>query len=118
VLDSSVRHRANFANGDSGRGTQTLATNTLYAHALLKYSDAELQTILSVSRVRGAPSTSFSTYKEMQVHGAIELRSDVQLLAVPGREHVASDALKRDVGEFQKRNPLCNVLWQGDCLDT
>lgn len=116
TLDNSVRYRSTFSDKDTGSDpkTITLATNKYYAHILNQYPDADLQAALSVSRIGGAPSKC-RLYKEVQIHGAITLDSDIQSLSVPGKETDASSSLKKMVQDFQKQTN-CNILWQGDLL--
>ena len=82
------------------------------------YSDVELTTALrsaSEWRLRGAPSKSFAQYKEVQIHGPVDLRTDVQVLSVPGKETAAQPDLVGVVNAFRKLSQ-CNVLWQGDMM--
>jgi hypothetical protein len=117
TLESHVRHRATFFDKDSGgkAKVRSLATNELYAHVLNNYTDEDLRSALSVSRIGGAPSHC-NTYKEVQIHGPICLATDVQALSVPGKAKYASVTLKNNVTMFQTLTG-CNVLWQGDLLD-
>jgi Protein of unknown function (DUF3626) len=117
TLASHVRHRATFFDKDSGgkAKVRSLATNELYAHVLNNYTDEDLRSALSVSRIGGAPSHC-NTYKEVQIHGPICLATDVQALSVPGKAKYASVRLKNNVTMFQTLTG-CNVLWQGDLLD-
>ena len=121
TLGPGVRSRTSFSNQDTGcnAGRGHLATNDWYAHVLSEYSDNELRTVLRVgceSRLRGAPSTAFSQYKECQIHGRLSIETDVIALAVPGRKADASDNLWHLVESFQRMSG-CNVMWQCDLLE-
>jgi hypothetical protein len=63
--------------------------------------------------LHGAPSTSFAQYKEVQIHGPVNIRSDVQMLSLPGTEADASVELQRTVQQFHELSG-CNIIWQGD----
>ena len=117
VLAPHVRDRTTFSDRDTGgwTGAESLATNQFYAHCLLKYSDAELTTVLTLSRIHGASSRSFTVYKECQIHGKITLATDVQALSVPAGQASASAELRGLVDRFQ-RQASCNILWQTDLL--
>ena len=123
VLAPSVRFRSTFYSNDSSVFGQnmkhkSLGTCDLYAHILNEYNDGDLRVALKMpeSRLQGVPSLP-SIYKEVQIHGPICLATDVQALSVPGHCLTANPELKHDVLEFQKVTS-CNVLWQGDLLDS
>ena len=94
VLKPSVRARATFAPQDSGGlPGRKLATCQHYGHVLNEYSDEELRAIISVAAAppehamasfRGSSSsaTRAGVYKEAQIHGAVELRRDVEAVVV------------------------------------
>jgi hypothetical protein len=67
------------------------------------------------NRNRGAPNRS-QVYVEVQIHGPVDLRTDVQYLSVPGKEAEANFQLKKNIARFQCLTN-CDVLWQGDLLD-
>lgn len=139
TLAPHVRHCTTFSDKDTGgSATCSLATNEYYAHVLARYPDADLISVLKVSRISGAPSQcktykevqvgrksrcfslrkcfrSFLTYRLLQIHGPVRLDQDVQALSVPGKESTASENLKRAVDRFQMKTG-CNVLWQDDLL--
>ena len=117
TLSAAVRHRTTFANQDTGgtAGKGKLATNRWYAHVLAEYTDDELQTVLGVSKLRGAPSDTFPQYKECQIHGSVSITHDVIALSIPGKERDASAALTANAATFQTLSG-CNIMWQGDLL--
>jgi hypothetical protein len=57
------------------------------------------------------------TCKEVQIHGPLCLEHDVLALSIPGCESNASADLIDIVQKFQKKTS-CNVLWQGDLLNS
>jgi len=115
TLQPHVRHRTTFCDMDTGQCFEqaTLATNENYAHVLLKYPDADLQSILSVSRLRGDPNVC-RQYKEAQIHGPIDLEKDVQTLSVPGS--AATYEFRHVVAKLQQKTK-CAILWQHDLLN-
>lgn len=116
TMDTAVRYRSTFSDYDTGRkgGLTALATNDYYAHILEQYPDADLQAALTVSRTRGGPSKC-RMYKEVQIHGPVNLATDVTSLSVPEKESEATKDLKDLVKAFQKKTN-CNILWQKDLL--
>ena len=118
TLCKHVRHRVTMSDDDTGRNHQdALATCDAYAHVLSRYNDTDLKAVLNVSstrvrRIRGAPSRS-TTYKECQIHGPVNLRTDVEALSIPGSYAEASEELHRTVQTFQQLTG-CNVMWQQD----
>jgi hypothetical protein len=71
-------------------------------------------TVCTLARIRGSPSKSH-TYKEVQIHGPIQLDRDVLALSVPGGERTADATWRELVLKFQKKTS-CNILWQQDLL--
>ena len=84
-----------------------LATCEHYAHVLNEYSDAELKDVVAVATKqrecdwlllfkrkscvalllllhRALPSTNITHYKEVQIHGPLQLNRDVEALVVSG----------------------------------
>ncbi len=65
-----------------------LGTCEHYAHILAAYSDAELLDIIEVSsgsapsQALGKSSSRTAQYKEVQIHGPIQLDRDVELLVL------------------------------------
>uniref|UniRef100_A0A7S2Y6K0 Uncharacterized protein n=1 Tax=Entomoneis paludosa TaxID=265537 RepID=A0A7S2Y6K0_9STRA len=121
TLHRHVRYRATMSDKDTGGRHDALATCDHYAHVLNRYHDSDLCALLDVStsaarRIGGASSSGVATYKEVQIHGPVDLSTDVEALSVPGSHRTASAALKKSVEEFQKRSG-CNVMWQDDLFD-
>jgi hypothetical protein len=75
LLLQNVRLRATFASGDTSDETAQMATCEYYAHVLNTYTDVELKDIHSVASgaVQYLPSTSHSSFKEVQLHGPLKL---------------------------------------------
>lgn len=97
---------------------QSLATHEYYAHVLQLYNDEELKALMKVckhARIGGSASQC-ATYKEVQIHGPIDLATDIQALSLPGKEEEASSEVQQLVGAFQKKTQ-CNILWQEDILN-
>ena len=82
LLKRGVRLRASFAFYDTGSAEvrKCLATCEHYAHVLNAYADGELKAALRVGAGRaphGASGAAVLQYKEVQVHGPIELSRHV-----------------------------------------
>jgi hypothetical protein len=89
-LSAAARRRCTFSGEDSGGiADSRLATCDYYAHVMLNdYSDQELGSIIMVANQTPSflASDSISKYKEVQIHGPVELRSDIVALHVPEAE--------------------------------
>eukprot|EP00523_Entomoneis_sp_CCMP467_P015457 CAMPEP_0168785270 /NCGR_PEP_ID=MMETSP0725-20121227/10661_1 /TAXON_ID=265536 /ORGANISM="Amphiprora sp., Strain CCMP467" /LENGTH=650 /DNA_ID=CAMNT_0008835365 /DNA_START=53 /DNA_END=2005 /DNA_ORIENTATION=+ len=121
TLKKSVRHRCTLFDTDSGGRHETLATCDHYAHVLNRYHSSDLQVLLDVStsearRIGGASSSGVATYKEVQIHGPIELAKDIEALSVAGSYSTASEELRQTVVAFQNLT-ACNVIWQEDMFE-
>jgi len=95
-----VRWRTTFTNCDSSASASRalqLGTCEHYAHILAEYSDAELLDIIDVSsgsapsQLMGKSSSRTAQYKEVQIHGPIQLDRDVELLVL-NSQHQSSKA--------------------------
>ncbi|CAB9515667.1 Protein of unknown function (DUF3626) [Seminavis robusta] len=120
ILQPNVRYRSTFFSKDTGAfvTSATLATHEFYAHVLDGYSNDDLSSMINVckSARAGGIESNCRSYKEVQIHGPVCLATDIQALSVPGRYQTASEVLKKDVLEFQKK-ANCNILWQDDLLN-
>ena len=121
-LKSSLRVHATFANKNTGLSGDLLATCESYAHVLELFTDQELAAALRVGAAldadpRAAPPEASSagvtsTYKELQVHGAIRIARDVEVLVLKrsaaGRDNAAVDVVKRKWEERGWRVEIVN----------
>jgi hypothetical protein len=90
-LAPAARRRCTFSGEDSGGIEDSkLALCQYYAHVMLNdYSDEELAAIVIVAKgtLLSMPSESIRKYKEVQIHGPVELKSDIVALHVPNEKH-------------------------------
>lgn len=114
VLNTDVRYRCTFSDQDSSRSASLVSTHEYYAHVLNQYNDAELKAVLQLSRHGGGRSRCVM-YKEVQIHGPVNLETDIQALSLPGKPETASKSLKAEAEAFQKKTG-CNIFWQDDLL--
>ena len=110
-LSAAARRRCTFSGKDSGGIEDSkLATCQYYAHVMLNdYSDQELASIIMVANQTPSflASDCIEKYKEVQIHGPVELKSDIVALHVPETEDCAelrSLATKHSFG-YCKFNP-------------
>jgi hypothetical protein len=86
-LSPAVRRRCTFSGADSGGiADSRLATCHYYAHVLLNdYDNEELAAIIFIANqsVRSLASETIRNYKEVQIHGPVQLKSDIVALHVP-----------------------------------
>jgi hypothetical protein len=86
-LSPAVRRRCTFSGADSGGiADSRLATCHYYAHVMLNdYDNEELAAIIFIANqsVRSLASETIRNYKEVQIHGPVQLKSDIVALHVP-----------------------------------
>ncbi len=86
-LSPAVRRRCTFSGADSGGiADSRLATCHYYAHVMLNdYDNEELSAIIMVANQtpRSLASELIRNYKEVQIHGHVQLKSDIVALHVP-----------------------------------
>ena len=144
LLKRGVRLRATFAYYDTGSVAvrKCLATCEHYAHVLNAYADAELKAALHVGAglaPHGASGAAVLQYKEVQVHGPLELGRHVEAVvgalrstaatgvvnmlvltcvrcAAVNKRHRGDAAVLAAVEAFRKRHDTA-VLWTDDLLD-
>jgi hypothetical protein len=80
-----VRLRTTFADQDTAVNVSKIASCEYYGHVLEKYNDKELKSIMQVAlghqtfkKQRGI----ITSYKEVQIHGDVNLREHVELMVV------------------------------------
>lgn len=84
-----VRLRTTFASADTSSSSVLLSTPQFYAHILNSFSDEELRNVVQVANgilPNGTSSSCISVYKEIQIHGEIELSRHVEAFFVPSDE--------------------------------
>ncbi|KAI6656396.1 Prolyl 4-hydroxylase subunit alpha-1-like [Oopsacas minuta] len=79
-----VRLRTSFASADSSNSTVKIASCEHYKHVLNEYTDAELSAILKVATKKKpwANSDIIQQYKEVQIHGPIELSEHIECVVL------------------------------------
>ena len=102
-----VRLRCSFADQDSSSDNCELACCEWYAHVFNQFGKRELQAILQVAngKLPFKPSSCIATYKEIQVHGEISLRDNIDYIVVAARhkkhpqvlQHIATFCSTHDV---------------------
>lgn len=97
-----VRLRTSFAPHDTANNCK-IASCEYYCHVLNKYSDAELQALIAVAMNRKSyiNSSIIKVYKEIQIHGPIQLNRHVQRLMVNPKYRKQSYIIKqlKEIGE-------------------
>eukprot|EP00697_Spironema_sp_BW2_P005344 gnl/Spiro4/17451_TR9283_c0_g2_i1.p1 gnl/Spiro4/17451_TR9283_c0_g2~~gnl/Spiro4/17451_TR9283_c0_g2_i1.p1 ORF type:complete len:648 (+),score=226.29 gnl/Spiro4/17451_TR9283_c0_g2_i1:88-2031(+) len=110
-----VRLRTTFAGGDTGcSSNHTLAMCEYYAHICTGFNESELKCLCEVAtgKVTHHDSSCFSQYKEVQIHGPIELSKHVEALVVPTSFRTSAQLPK--LQEFCDKNNC--QLWFFDRL--
>jgi len=119
TLQPHVRHRSTFidrCSGPSASGRAAhAATCEFYAHVVYSWTDEEIRAVLELNHLMGSKSDAMVGYKEVQIHGPIELAKDILSLSVPGSERYAAEYRRRIVHTFQQQTG-CAILWQKDLL--
>jgi hypothetical protein len=121
ILRPEVRRRCTFCARDSSTNPP-LGTSEHYAHILAEYSDPELRAIVDVAcgtgAVRGTSSTSTATYKEVQIHGPVELGRDVETLVVSALDD-ADPVVRGQKNRFWDKFKITVVTLDDlDCIDS
>lgn len=115
VLSHETRLRCSFSSKDSGYDDVTnLATTEYYTHILAEYDDQELQSVVEVANgvEQCARSDKISMYKEVQIHGAIRLDRDIEVLIAHSR-HKVDRRLVDLIDTFSEKH-ACPVVWLDD----
>lgn len=86
-----ARLRCTFAAKDSSCADVIPSSVEHYAHTLAEFSDVELREVVAVAtrRKEFGDSRAISTYKELQIHGPLELTKHVEALVL--NERYAND---------------------------
>ena len=81
-----------------------------YAHTLAEYNDNELKEVVAVAtrRKEFGDSRAISTYKELQIHGPLELTKHVEALVV--HERYANDTKMLDKADQFCRKANCRLI--------
>eukprot|EP01114_Cavostelium_apophysatum_P017778 TRINITY_DN5357_c0_g1_i3.p1 TRINITY_DN5357_c0_g1~~TRINITY_DN5357_c0_g1_i3.p1 ORF type:complete len:465 (-),score=89.24 TRINITY_DN5357_c0_g1_i3:34-1254(-) len=98
-----VRLRTSFADKDSSAIDTRVASCEHYAHVLATYNEEELKAVIKVATGKASymSSSVITVYKEVQIHGPIELSRHVESLHVARRHKKEFD---REIAVFQKKN--------------
>ena len=113
LLLRNVRLRTSFAAGDTSAAVK-IASCEYYFHVLQHYSDAELKEVIDVSLGLKpyAESKVISIYKEVQYHGNILLKRDVEALVIAKR-HTPKDPIAKNIELFSQKHGI-PLIWLCD----
>lgn len=116
ILRPEKRHRCTFSAGDSGGGSAELATAECFAHVADALTDEEVVAVFEVATgIRpSAASTMATSYKEVQIHGALDLRRHVAALVLGTAQRTADG---RKLATSWKATHGVPVAW-ADEVDT
>ena len=106
-----VRLRTSFASADSSNSNVKIASCEYYEHVLNEYTKEELSAILSVASKKKPYLNSdvIRQYKEVQIHGPVELSEHVECVVV-NKRHKEDTRVKEQLAEFIDKNK-CNMIW-------
>ena len=106
-----VRLRTSFASADSSNSTVKIASCEHYKHVLNEYTNSELTAILKVATKKSPYLSSdiIQQYKEVQIHGPIELAEHLECIVVNPR-HKSDPKTKELLENFIAKNK-CNMIW-------
>lgn len=82
LLKPSVKTRCTLTDMDSGYYYSSVGTFQFCFHILNKLTDDEIKAAFSASRGLEVSSDSIGVYKEIQVHGPIEFKEDIERIYV------------------------------------
>ena len=78
LLKSHVRNRCTVTDMDSSSSTAAIGTFQFCYHILNKLSDQELRAAFDGSKGNEIVSSMIGTYKEIQIHGPVEFKRDIE----------------------------------------
>ncbi|CAB9496927.1 Protein of unknown function (DUF3626) [Seminavis robusta] len=117
ILKQDLRNRSTLFDCDTGNylykhgeKDAVLATTEYYAHVMNWFNDNDL-----IATLRRSVLSNKSNYKEIQIHGPVELARDVEALSIPYWEFSASATLLGLVRRFQQKTG-CRIIWQYDVI--
>lgn len=112
TLRPEVRLRVTMTNQDSLGGSPIMGTCDHYGHVLADFNDAELRDIVRVAsgevEALSSAATQGGRYKEIQIHGPVELSRDVDALRLHDK-HKGNAAVAALAQEFCEKNG-CDLL--------
>ena len=100
LLKSHVRDRCTFTDKDSSSADASIATLKFGFKIISKMNDNELKAAFSASKALEMSSTVIVTYKQLQIHGPIEFRQDIERVYVNKAEINGNKKLLDLVYEF------------------
>ena len=111
-----VRLRTSFADGDTSSATSTLSSCEYYCHILAKYNQEELNATLDVAlnRKKYVNSSIISVYKEVQIHGPVDLSENVEALVV-NPSHKLNKPLIIKLDKLGEKYGF-NVVWMDEIV--
>lgn len=90
---------------DSSSPSASIGTFQFCFHILNKLSDSELRAAIDASKGNEVKSGCISAYKEIQIHGPVEFKKDVERVYV-SRGELADSACKKMTDDFCAQNEL------------
>lgn len=114
-----VRLRCSFASKDTSCMDVKLASCEHYAHVLAEYTNEELRDVMNVAigKFDFVDSRNIGVYKEIQVHGPVELKAHVAALVVNQR-HTGITSIKQQLDKFKEMTGIPIVWMTGDRQQT
>ena len=111
LLLKNVRFRTTFANQDTSCLNTKVSTCEFYNHVLLEYNLKELSSMIKIAHkiVPFVSSKVTNVYKEVQIHGNIELNRDIEAIVV--NKKYSDDTKILGLLETFKNKNNCNVIW-------
>ncbi len=99
VLKPHVRDRTTVASGDTA-GSRCLGVLDYCIHVLAAISDDELQKIIDIveGRIESAGYRHGTVYREIQIHGDLDIARDIESLNIPADASRRESALAEQFG--------------------
>lgn len=112
----NVRMRTSFTNHDTFSPTVNIACCEHYLHVLNEYNDTALKAIMQVATKQvpflHTKNVNIGTYKEVQYHGPVRLRHDVESLVI-NPTHRTNKKICDQLREFELKYDV-PVFWMDD----
>lgn len=105
IYRDEVKHKASFTYGNSEATMYYVCTFEHNKHILYHMSVKDIQTMISI--VDGKACGNLSCYIEAQLHGDIDISTDVQRIMVPRSVY---DSQKAHVEKFKTKYPKVEIV--------
>lgn len=115
LLLKRVRLRTSFSDQDTSSQTAKIASCEHYAHVLDQYNDLEFESTMKVALGKSLYEDSkiISVYKEIQIHGKVNLKDHVEAIVMNPRYKKSNNGIIKGIEKVAKDNG-CKLIWMDE----